>query len=232
MIGAEFQQYFGHINPEEVQEVTDRWFATPSYVDLPEAELAKVRALTELKGDIKTFTDHTTHTTADLVKAEKHFEALDFMNQRLAEAEATLTGDDLLTARRYSFYRRGYVQEHLATYGAYSKLELGHPVRTVAFLSAARDYMLSDLELGAVTDYGLRAAECFGGARLGGLQMSALGKLFSGTRGIALVGRNTPDMIIVKDLMRRATETIELGPVPNGKNVVVIKGEYPEPRLN
>ena len=199
MIGAEFQQYFGRFNPDEATDVADRWFNSPTYVQLPELEHQKVKALTELTGDVKLFVEQTINNANELVKAGRQFDALDLVDQRLKHAETTFSGDDLLTARRYAFYRRGYVQEHIATFGAYSKLPLGDPMRTVCFLSAARDYMLADLELGCVTDYGLRVSECFGGARNGQVQMAALDKCFGGL-GVTLVHSKSPDMIIVKDL--------------------------------
>lgn len=232
MANSEFEQYFGHFNPEEATNVADRWFNSPTYVQLPQVEHQRFKALTELAGDVKLFVEQTTNNANELVKAKRQFEALDLVDQRLKEAERVFEGDNLLTARRYALYRRGYVQEHLATFGSYSKLPLGDPMRTVCFLSAARDYMLADLELGCVTDYGLRVSECFGGARNGDLQMAALGKCFNGLDNVTLVHSKSPDRVIVKDLERRATEIIEIGEVPGGGSARIIHGEYPDPKLN
>lgn len=232
MANGEFEQYFGHFNPEEATDVADRWFNSPTYVQLSEVEHQRLKALTELTGDVRLFVEQTTNDANELVKADRQFEALDLIDQRLKEASAVFSGDNLLTARRYAFYRRGYVQEHLATFGYYSKLPLGDPMRTVCFLSAGRDYMLSDLELGCVTDYGLRVSECFGGARNGELQMAALGKCFGGLENISLVHGKSPDMVIVKDLEKRATETVEKGEVPGGGRARIISGEYPSPQVN
>lgn len=231
MIG-EFEQYFGHFNPKEAADVVDRWFNSPTYIQLPDIEHDRAKALTELSGNVKIFANETTHNANDLAKAGRELDALDFIDQRLTEAERVFRGDDLLTARRYAFYRRGYVQEHLATFGSYSKLPLGDPMRTICFLSAARDYMLADLELGCVTDYGLRVSECFVGARNGDAQMAALDKFFGGLGDIMPVNKNSPDMVIVKDLERRATERIDLGEVPGGGSARIISGEYPDPKLN
>lgn len=232
MASNEFQQYFGNFNADQATEVADRWFNAPTYVELPKEENQRFKALTELTGDVKLFVEQTTNNANELVKAERQFEALDLVDQRLKEAEKVFEGDDLLTARRYTFYRRSYVQEHLATFGSYSKLPLGDPMRTICFLSAARDYMLADLELGCVTDYGLRVSECFGGARNGNAQMAALDKCFGGLGDVTLVHGKSPDMIIVKDLERRATETVEIGEVPGGGSARIISGEYPDPKLN
>lgn len=233
MANAEFQHYFGHFNPEEAREITDRWLNLPPYVHLPEGELQRTKSLVELQGNVEVFVEQQRQDMIPLVKGDQHFDALDLINQRLADAERMFSGDELLTARVFTLRGRAYIKEHLATFGGYSKLERDHPFRTVCFLTSAIDYMQADLELGCVTDYGLRISECFGGVGIGKLQMAALEKCFGGLENVTLIGRNDPNaMIMVSDLLRRATETIDLGQVPGGGSAVVIKGEYPDSQLN
>lgn len=227
---AEFEQYFSGFNPDEITAVADRWFNTPTYIQIPQEDYERARALMELTGDVKTFTEHTTNVANELAKAGRELESRDFIDQRLIEAEVAFEGDELLTARRYALYRRGYVQEHLATFGVYSKLPVGNRIKTLCFLNAARDYMLSDLELGCVTDYGLRVAECFGGTGNQEMEMMVLRKCIGGD--IMIINKKSSGMIMVQDLKRRATETIDVGEVPGGGDVKIIRGKDQNTQLN
>lgn len=232
MTNGEFQQYFGHFGHEETQEVTDRWLALPILVRLPEVDVERAKVLVELQGSVEVFVEQHRKDIIPLVKEDRHFEALDLIDRRLAETEAMFSGNDLLTARIYTLRRRGYIQEHLATYGGYSQLELGHPFRTVSFLSAARDYMQADLELGCITDYALRVSECFGGARIGTLQRSALTKFFGGHENVTLISKDSTDLVILQDLIRRATKITPIAPVPGSIDAIHIQGELPDPQRN
>lgn len=232
MANGEFQQYFGHFNPEEARETTDRWLSMPILVRLPEEGIQRAKAIVELKGSIEVFVEQHRQDIIPLVKSGDHFGAIDLINQRLADTQEIFSGDELLTARIYTLRRRGYIQEHLATYGDYSNHERSHPVRTVCFLSAAKDYMQADLELGCISDYALRISECFGGAGIGDLQRGALTKFFGGHENVTLIHKNSPDMIVLQDLMRRATKITDIAPVPGSLDAIMIEGKLPDIKLN
>lgn len=230
---VEFQKYFGDFNLEEVGGIANRWLALPTYMQLPDAEIQRAESLVELSGSVQAFTEHHRQAIRPLTKSNRHFEALDLVDERLTTLERGFTGDELITARVFAYRRRGFVQEDLATFGDYSILELGHPMRTTAFLSAARDYMLADLKLGCVTDFGMRVAECAGGARVEELRTAALTKLFGNAQSITLVNANDGGaMAIVGDLLRRAVTRIDMGKNPGGGHTQVIAVKQPDPRIN
>lgn len=230
---VEFQKYFDQFNPEVAAGIADRWFAMPTYVQLDRVVLNRVESLVELRGVVEEFVEHHWQAVNLLTKARRHFEALDFINERLNIAEREFSGDDLITARVYTYRGRGFIQEHLATFGDYSKLELGNTMRTTAFLSAAQDYILADLELGCVTDYGARISECYGGAQINrGVRMAVLAKLFGSTDRVTLVDKNSIDMILVQDLFRRAVDQRDAGEVPGGGQIKIVSINQPDSRVN
>lgn len=230
MIASEFQQHFGNITSDNFSEIAAKWFQLPVYTELPPKLLTRAKSLTHLNGAVKTFVEQHRLAVVPLAQSDSHFEALRLANQRLVDAERIFLGDDLITARIFTFRRRGWIKEHLSTFGEFSKYPLGDSMRTISFVGGAMDYMQADLELGCASDYGMRASECLGGAGMHKLATAAIVKLFG--ENVIIMGANSVDALIIKDLARRAIETTIFGPVPGGRDAKMITVRNPNTELN
>lgn len=227
---TEFQELFGNVNSAAFSEVATNWFQLPPYFKLSDDLRQKAESLVVLQGSVGTFTEKHRQAVSKLVEEKDHFEALRLADQRFLDAEKIFLGDDLVTARIFTLRRRGWVKEHLATFGEMSKYPLGDSMRTLCFVGGAMDYMQGDVELGCATDYGMRIAECLGGAQIPELQVAAIVKLFG--ENITIVGVNGVDGICVKDLARRAFKTINIGQVPAGHTAKIIAVNMPDTESN
>lgn len=192
--------------------------------------MQRAECLVSLQGGVKTFVEQHRQDVMSLTKTHKHFEALRLVNQRLLDLEKIFLGDDVITAKIFTLRRRGWIKEHLATFGEFSRYPLGDTMRTICFAGGAMDYMQADLELGCATDYGMRASECFGGAGMHELAGAAAVKLFG--ENVVIMGANSVDALLVKDMARRAIETTNLGPIPGGIDAKMITVSLPDTRAN
>lgn len=227
---TEFQQHFGNITSEGFSRVTVNWLQLPAYPELPADLLAKAKILTEPQGAVGAFIEQHRQAVGALVKENKHFEAMGLVDQRLGEIEKIFLGDDLITARIFTYRRRGWIKEQLATFGEMSHYPLGDSMRTLCFIGGAMDYMQGDLELGCVTDYAGRAAECFGGAGMHELQAAALVKLFG--RNVIIAGVDSMEAMTAQDIVRRAIETKNIDSIPGGGEAKIVTAIMPNPQLN
>ena len=222
---------FGNIDLEAATDVANRWFQLPAYTEVPKDVLERLKHLTELQGPVKDFVDQHLADVKALLEQSGYNEALVLINQGLSEIDTRFAGDDSITARVFTLRRRAYIKEANATFGELSKFPLGNTERNSCFISAAADYMQADLELGSMSDFALRVSECFGGARLGKYQVMALQKALGDN--VMLVSKDSgADMVALSDLMRRATETVEIGEVPGGGKAKIVSGKLPDSRTN
>lgn len=230
MVTSEFQQHFGNITAENFSAITAKWLDIPAYPELSTGLRVRAEKLTHLEGAVGVFVDHHKQAVSALVKQNQYFEALKLVDQRLEDAERMFAGDDLITARIFTHRRRGWIKEHWASIGELSKYPLGDSMRTLCFVGGAMDYMQADLELGCVTDYAGRISECFGGAGMYDLQGAAIVKLFG--ENAVIVGANSIDALIIRDMASKAIETKNIGSVPSGGDAKIITIPVPNPQLN
>lgn len=244
MNSTEFQQHFESFDPELTMELASRWFQLPNEGQFPAGERKGFIGTYSIPitREMSIYMEKRTRGVFELAAVGQYPEALSLIDERLVDIQRQFRGNDLLSANRYTLHERGVVQTLLAIYGPtgvpYSGLPAG-PMRTGCFLSAARDFMFSDLEVGCATRIcGTEIAKCFDEARLSELRAKALFKILKGRGEILLVNmNNTVDKVIVEDLIRRSALWVQIyESVHKDQPEVVnfLRNEYPylNPRLN
>ena len=102
-------------------------------------------------------------------------EAVDLESLRIAEINKIFTSDEA-SAGKYVYYRvRAYAQDWFAEKGPLSTKPRGDLGRSYLHLSAALDYMRTDVEYGYATpDYGFKIGDCLAAAGMPKLQRLSL----------------------------------------------------------
>lgn len=150
-------------NTADIDTVTKAWW------DLP-----KPQAPRNFSETVKPFADGL-QRYVKIPERDSALKAIQFCNQRLEEAQARFTGDELQAAQ-YSAYRtRGFLQGFLAEHGG---LRYPSRLRSLACLSQASDLMRADLLFGFINNRGATVAECFGYADMITLQVRIVKKMF------------------------------------------------------
>ena len=115
MSASEFQRLFGNVTSENFSETTTKWLQFPVYTELPTNLLARIESISTLRGAVKAFTEQHGAAAQNLVKENKHFEAIGLLNQRFRDAERIFMADDLTTALMFVYRRRGRIKHEFRT---------------------------------------------------------------------------------------------------------------------
>lgn len=215
---------------ESFGDIMERWLALPSMVSLPQDQQQRVKVLSHPEDEaVKQFRHEEYETVSALVKEGKHFDALRLLEADLARIGELFQGDNAISAREMAYRQRAYAQEHLVTFGSYSKFPSADPARRMMFRKAAASYTLSDLELGCKTDYFMRITESSFGAGFYELGNAILTE-FLGPNFTLLNKRDKGAQVAIRDMLRRATEvtTVDGG----AGSLTAMSGSMPNPSLN
>ena len=230
MTSPDFSEGDEPMDIESFGDIMERWLALPSMVSLPVDQQQRVEALSHPEGEaVKQFRHEEYEAVSAFVKEGRHFDALRLLETDLVRIGELFQGDEAISAREMAYRQRAYAQEHLATFGAYSKFPSADPARRMMFREAAASYALSDLELGCKTDYFMRITESSFGAGFHELGNAILTE-FLGPNFTAVEKKDTGARVAIRDMLRRATEvkTVE----GSAGKVTSISGSMPDPSLN
>ncbi len=211
----------------DFEEVYDKWSNLVVYTDLL-AEPAKLTALKQMlipSNALKPFIDERFEwQVAEATKRKKHERAIAFVHETLRKIESFFSDDDanMKTARILLYGKLGVIYEKWATLGKLADYSFEDEERRLNYLCAARWYMLANLELGYISDYGLQVVVCFANAQCPDLRLAATRKIF-GDREVFMV----EDALLFQDLVRRTKKAVK-----SGNGIIQIFCDLPNPTNN
>ena len=218
------ETYFTGETLRRLSEKVTRWVNTPTYIQVPEQEQNTFFARVDLKNNhpkARQVVGKVFDKVRNCTEAKEYRLGLEIVNQALDTEIEKLPTDEQDAAKRKLFYKKGYLHEARATWEM-GDLPLSDPRRKAQFFQAIESYIDADLQVegGLVSDYALRVAEAAGGAELPDLQVAALTKVF-GDNNFVLIDKGDAGIgIMIQDMARRAGNTVNLGQVPGGTDVI------------
>jgi hypothetical protein len=108
-----------------------------------------------------------------LVTQGAHEEAINFANQAFSEVNQRFPEDEREPVLKKVYEGRGLAESKMIMEGALSTRDSGDFLRSIGALSAAVDYMRTDLISGQLSDRGFIIAECFEVAEMALLKKKA-----------------------------------------------------------
>lgn len=212
-VEAELQGFFVQ-NTANLVEVAQRWYLLTNYMqEIFEGGGLEALQHSGLEGKIaypnpellpeklsipaRRLIRRVNTETEVLTRRGKPIEAVELATKILEEANS-LTENNQRGVRVAAFRQRGYAQAYLVDYGMFKIYSPGHILRSLCILSAATDYMRSDLESGYYTDLIRQTTVCFGDAQMGGVQQVLAAKLADNMRSL-LGGVSTPVILTTRE---------------------------------
>ncbi len=223
----------GNQELSEIAENIARWFKLDLYTVLAEgsAEALRLKRETTLGPSLEPLIQKLNAQVKERIDSQDHDEALALAKEALVTVEKLCTGDSLIAGRVAVQRTIGFVYEHRALRGDLAKDPTRIDERVMSFLRAANHYILSDLETGYASDYGLRISECFVCADMPEFRNAALEKCFEG-RPFTVIGKTPENKVFIQALKNRAIKTKSLGGSEVIKGAEMLYIDLPDSGLN